>query len=241
MTTRAGGISAGPFAVDERRRPRSATSPPRSPRTGAARRGDRRRAGLPAPGARHARGAARRRRRGRRRARCTRPMPASRPSPASPARSRSPTACRCCSPRRDGRAVGAAHAGWRGLAAGVRRGDRRGGVRGRRVRAATTLVAWLGPASGRALSRSAPTCWRRSARRRRRARRAPRFRPRRRPGKWLADLPGWRATGSRRPASRRSAAATLVHRRGRVTVLLVPPRRRHRAHGRRHLDRPAAR
>ena len=74
---------------------------------------------------------------------------ASPPSPASPARCWWPTACRCCSPRRTARAVGAAHAGWRGLAGGVVERTRRGAVRGRRVRAATSWRHGSGRASGR--------------------------------------------------------------------------------------------
>ena len=56
----------------------------------------------------------------RRSGRChRRRMPPSRTRPAASAWSWWPTACPCCSRTRDGRRVGAAHAGWRGLAAGV--------------------------------------------------------------------------------------------------------------------------
>ena len=48
---------------------------------------------------------------------------------------------------RAGGAVGAAHAGWRGLAARRARGDGRGARRARRA-GARALVAWLGPAIG---------------------------------------------------------------------------------------------
>ena len=86
-----------------------------------------------------------------------------RSSPAWPARCWWPIACRCCWRRHKARAVGAAHAGWRGLAAGVVERTVRRAVRRRGVRAARP--AWLGsaPASGPRRSRSAPTCSRPSA------------------------------------------------------------------------------
>ena len=59
--------------------------------------------------------------------------------------------------------VAAAHAGWRGLAAGVARSDRRRRVRGGGLQRRATSSPGSGSASARAPSRSAPTCWRRSA------------------------------------------------------------------------------
>ena len=55
----------------------------------------------------------------RRARRSTRPMPASPARRASPASSRPPTACRCCSPRRDGRAVARRTRAGAALSAGV--------------------------------------------------------------------------------------------------------------------------
>ena len=59
------------------------------------------------------------------------------------ARSRSPTACRCCSPTKDGSVIGAAHAGWRGLAGGVLEA-----TVARDGRVPARVLAWLGPAIG---------------------------------------------------------------------------------------------
>ncbi len=55
-----------------------------------------------------------------------------------------------------GRAVGAAHAGWRGLAAGVL--EPRAAVAVARRASRPNCVAWLGPCIGPAPSRLAPTC-----------------------------------------------------------------------------------
>ena len=68
---------------------------------------------------------------------------------------------------RDGTRIGAAHAGWRGLAGGRAREHRRGARRC----AAAELTAWLGPAISQRALRSGRGSARRLRRRRRRARR----------------------------------------------------------------------
>ena len=115
------------------------------------------------------------------------------------------------------------------------RGHGRCAVRGRgAARRANSSPGWA-PASGRARSRSAPTCSTPSARRRRGA--PLRARAAADGGKWLADLPALARDRLRRRGRARRQRRRLVHRRGRVTVLFVPARRRHRPHGRRRLDR----
>jgi hypothetical protein len=154
MSTRQGGVSAAPFDSAEPGHARLATIR-RWPRTGAAL--------AQALGARPvwlqqvhgARWCAptawppmRRRRR---------PMPPG-PTPAWPASCRWPTACRCCSARIDGRAVGAAHAGWRGLAAGVLEATVQRCAKAAGVSPLPTCRPGSGPASVRRPSRSASTC-----------------------------------------------------------------------------------
>jgi hypothetical protein len=82
---------------------------------------------------------------------------------------------------RDGSAIGAAHAGWRGLAAGVIENT----VRAMRVPAAG-LVAWLGPAIGPEKFEVGEDV--REAFVARGPRAAAQFRPNER-GRWLCDLP----------------------------------------------------
>ena len=133
----------------------------------------------------------------------------------------------------EGRAVGAAHAGWRGLAAGV-------------LEAAVDAVcsasgcppgdvrAWLGACIGpRRFEVGADVLQAFDVERSPRDTRS--FKALR-PGKWLADLPGL--------ARARLAAAGVVAIddvdactvEGASRVLLVSPRRRYRPHGRRGLD-----
>ena len=168
------------------------------------------------------------------RRRCTTADASSPPSRASPAPSgrRLPAgAVR----RARGRGVGAAHAGWRGLAAGVLE--------------ATVAALARRPAAGRGELRLARPLHRAARVRGRRrvleafgARRDSRIgAPLRAGGSRASGWPTcrrWRATACARPASSGSARARLVHGRRPVTVLFVPARPRHRPHGRRHLARP---
>ena len=165
------------------------------------------------------------------------------PSPASPAPCWWPIACRCCWRCATAARVAAAHAGWRGLAGGVLEAtvaalcEARGAAPGGRASPGS------GRASGRASSRSAPTCCAAFGQARQRRRRALRQPAARRRLAALAGRPA--AAGARPPAARRACDARqragAVHRRRRVTVLFVPPRRRHRPHGRRRLARADAR
>ncbi|MDO5102717.1 MAG: peptidoglycan editing factor PgeF [Lautropia sp.] len=86
---------------------------------------------------------------------------------------------------RQGRVIGAAHAGWRGLAGGVLDNTV---ARMQAHAPAADLVAWLGPSIG-------PTAFEvgdevRAAFLSRHPEAADAFTPREKPGKWLADLPG---------------------------------------------------
>ena len=85
-----------------------------------------------------------------------------RSSPASPARSWWRIVCRSAGGAK-GKAVGAAHAGWRGLAGGRGRAAR--SMRLCKARRASRATSWPGsaPASARDGSRSAPTCSKPSA------------------------------------------------------------------------------
>ena len=214
MTTRAGGVSAAPFDTPEPRRSRSATRP-------SAVAANRRRfaeaigarAGLPA-------------------ARCTATrvvrLDAGDAAPDAPCTTadacvttepgvactvRWPTACRCCSPRRTAARVGAAHAGWRGLAGGRARSDRRRAVRGGGLRARRARRPGSAPASGRdafevgadvleafGADAAAPDAPRAS------------LRPQAAASGWPTCRPGARPAGRGRRRAR-SAAARLVHRR----------------------------
>ena len=166
---------------------------------------------------------------------CTRPMPASRPSRASPARCRSPTACRCCSPRPAGgpspppMPAGAASppaCSKRPSPALCEAADCAPGE----------LDAWLGACIGpRAFEVGADVLEAFGVA----AGAEPdqrRFAPAQ-PGKWLADLAGLARDRLAAAGVARVSGGGRLHRRGRVTVLFVPARRRHRPHGRRRLDR----
>ena len=163
---------------------------------------------------------------------------ASPPQPASPASSRSADCLPVLLAAPDGRAVGAAHAGWRGLAAGV-------------VEAAVEALceaAGCAPGDVAGLAR----CLHRPGRVRGRRRRARRVRRRRRGSQGrsaalpaerrrqvAADLPRWRAIACAAAGVAQISGGAWCTVADAVTVLLVPPRRRHRPHGRRGLDRRA--
>ncbi len=197
-TTRAGGVSTGPYATMNLGAQRPRRPARRSPRTGAASR-------------RSCRGA------GRGSTRCTAPRVATlrrrgarqrRPSPTPRSRASRGVVCAVltadCLPvlfaDRAGTAVGIAHAGWRGLAAGVLEATVAALARSARPR---ELVAWLGPAIGPAAFEVGADV--RAAFCERRPGRAPRASRRTAPGKWHADLYGL----ARRRLAR--AGVTRVH------------------------------
>ena len=135
---------------------------------------------------------------------------------------------------RDGRAVGAAHAGWRGLAGGVLEATV-DAIRAAVPVAAGDIVAWLGASIGpQRFEVGADVLAAFHDAESRHFVPAPA-----RDGvpKWLADLPAL-AEGASAPAGPgRRRGLRPVHRQRRVTLLLVPARPRHRPAGRRRLDR----
>ena len=220
MTTRDGGDSAAPFATMNLRHGGRRRAGARSPPTG------RRFAAASAPrrcscarctargwsgSTRPMPGRARR---------CTRPTPASPPSRASPARCRSPTACRCCSPRPSGRGVGRRPCRLARPRRRRARSDRRGAVRGGGLPARTSSTPGSAPASGRAPSRSAPTCSKPSAPRAATAGSALGSCRRRRASGWPTS-PAWRATACAAAGVERISAADGCTCRGPVTVLFA--------------------
>ena len=130
---------------------------------------------------------------------------------------------------RAGDRVGIAHAGWRGLAAGVVEA-----TIAALACAPEELVAWLGPSIGPRAFEVGPEV--RDAFVAQDAGAAAAFHPGR-AGRWLADLPGL--------ARRRLAAAGVtdgerrrsLHAHGRGALLFLPARRRDRAHGRARMAR----
>ena len=129
-----------------------------------------------------------------------------------------------------GRAVAAAHAGWRGLAGGVVEATVAAVCEAAHC-APTQLHAWLGPCIGPQRfevgadvvaafgggARFAPAVGTIGV------------------AKWYADLAGLARDRLQPTGHRAHCRRPLVHRRGSGTLLLVPPRRRHRAHGGSHL------
>ena len=134
-------------------------------------------------------------------------------APRTPAGAGSPAACVEATVDGAVRGGGAARRRDVGAWLGACIGPRR--VRGRRRRGRRRSAS--APVSGRAPLRSGRT-----------------------PGKWLADLAGLARDRLAAAGVERISGGRWCTVERRVTVLLVPPRRRHRPHGRRHLDRLAA-
>ncbi len=135
-----------------------------------------------------------------------------------------------------GRGVAAAHAGWRGLAAGVLEATRRRPVRGGALPSRATSTPGSGSASGRARFEVGADVLEAFASARRRAGSAA-VHPGRRPGKWLADLAGLARDRLAAAGVERVSAAAGCAVEDASRFFSYRRDRRHRADGRRRLDR----